>query len=317
MGSAMTGPGRDQLSGAQELLARGPEDHREVGHTVDPLTTADLLSGTTSDAPGRSIVVHPADIEVVLAPEWLADLHDPTLVISHGYVGPDRRRSDRGAPGYVDPTRRTPLARLLRRIGQIVCMTLVVAVPLTLIASRSVPPAVSVAPTPGTATSPNEAGKVGRHGSHVFTASAQQVARADAAYQRALARHQGDLATGAPVSGAGAGAGAAAAGPVGVVAGASQQSAQDSAAAQARATAQQQAAQARAEAQATAAQRRAQAQAARAAAQAAKGAGGGQHSGGGSGSVNGTSNGTGSGTSTTSTTSTPTTSPTPPTPPGS
>ena len=32
---------------------------------------------------------------MVLDPSWLLDLHDPTLVISHGYVGPDRRRAQR------------------------------------------------------------------------------------------------------------------------------------------------------------------------------------------------------------------------------
>jgi hypothetical protein len=296
----MTEPGRDQLSGAQELLARGPEDHREVVHIVDPLTTADLLAGTSGDPAGRSIMVRAVDIEVVVAPEWLADLHDPTLVISHGYVGPDRRRSDRGAPRDAEPTDRTLLDRLLRRIGQIVCMTLVVAVPLTLIASRSVPPATNGAPTPATAASPRSAGRVGHHATHVFTASAQQVAKADAAYQRALAREQDELVTGAPDSGGGA---TVATGSAGVPADVSLQSAQASAAAAAATVAAQaQAAAARAAAQAAAAQRRAQAQAARAAAQAAKRAGGGEHAGGGS--ANGTSNGTGSGTSTSTTTST-------------
>jgi hypothetical protein len=274
MEPVMTGQGHDQLSGVQGLLTRGQEDHREVAPAVDLPTALDLLAGTPPVPAGRHVTVRPADVEIVIAPDWLADLHDPTLVITRGYVGPERRRTDRGAPGYA-PTTRTLRSSWFRRIAQIVCMTVAVAVPLTLIAARSVPPATDGASPSASAGVPKATGPSARRGAPTFTASPQQVARADAAYQRALVRQQATVGT------ASGGPGATAAQTVGATSVMGPKAAHVAAAAQARATAEREATQARAEAQAAAAVRRAEAQAARAEAQAAKGSGSGHHPGGG------------------------------------
>ena len=271
----MTGQGHDRLSGVQGLLTRGQEDHREVAPAADLPTALDLLAGTPPVSAGRHVTVRPADVEIVIAPDWLADLHDPTLIITRGYVGPERRRTDRGAPGYA-PTTRTLRSSWLRRIAQIVCMTMAVAVPLTLIAARSVPPATDGASPSASAGVPKATGPSARHGAHTFTASPRQVARADAAYQRALARQQSTMSTASGGSGVPGVPGVQTVGATSVM---GPKAAQVAAASQARATAQQQATQARAEAQAAAAVRRAEAQAARAEAQAAKGSGNGHHPG--------------------------------------
>ena len=241
-------------------------------------TAIDLLAGS---APGRSrrlVTVHLEDVEIVLAPEWLADLHDPTLVISQGYVGPDRRQGDRSPPGYGGADGRTRRAGPVRahrpdrvhhagprraadpdgrRLGAVVPDRH--AVPGRLHRARRIGPAGSTA-TPG------------------------QVARAGAARQRALARRQ--LAAGTPAGGGAVSAVQAASGP-----GVTHQQLRASAADQARVAAKRQAAQTRADAQAAAAQRRAAVQAAaaqrRALTQAtraqtqATGAGGGGHRSGG------------------------------------
>jgi hypothetical protein len=131
----------------------------------------------------REVAVRPRDVEVVISPDLVADLYDPTLVISHGYVGPDRRRHARPAP-------RRATQPWYSRIMTVLLLTAMVVVPLTLIAARSVPPAVAGSSTgPGAGqVAPRATAREHRLERHVFTASSQQVARAVAAYQRALAR---------------------------------------------------------------------------------------------------------------------------------
>jgi len=118
-------------------------------------------------------MVHLEDVEIVLVPEWLADLHDPTLVISHGYVGPDRRQGDRSLPGYGGADFRTLRTGRFVPIALIVCITLVLAVPLTLMAARSVPSSSTGMSTPAAST--------GHHRSAGTTATSRQGARVDAA----------------------------------------------------------------------------------------------------------------------------------------
>jgi len=152
---------------------------------TDPGT--DTHAAGSSDRAGaavghRSFDVGPEDVDVVIAPEWLADLHDPTLVISHGYVGPDRR----GAP------RPDPLAGeapgFWRRVLLVVLLTAVVVVPLTLIVARSVPPAAVVTPVAApvrTAATPGGSTGSERRAARAATASARASARAATASARA------------------------------------------------------------------------------------------------------------------------------------
>ena len=241
--SVMTGPDHDRASGVQALLTRGQGHLVEAPVGAEFPTAIDLLAGA---APGRSrrhLTVHLEDVEIVFGPEWLADLHDPTLVISHGYVGPDRRRGDRSLPGYGGAGVHTRRIGRFVSIARIVCITLVLAVPLTLMAARSV-----LSSSTGTLT---PAASTGHHRSAGTTATPGQVARVDAAHQRALARRQ--LAAGTR-----GGNGAVSVDRTGVASTVTQQhQARASAAVQARVAAQQQAAQMRAATQAAAAQRRA------------------------------------------------------------
>jgi len=212
-------------------------------------------------APGltrRQIAVRPGDVEVIVPPDLLADLHDPTLIITSGYVGPERRRTDRGAGGHTAPPSVAPGAQWLRRILHIVMMTLIVVVPLTWIAARSTPAATTATPPPSAsptaAAAPRDHGRAARHGSHVFGATPAQLAKAEAAYHRQLARVEG-AGGGTPVVAAPSGAPASPS-PTPT------QTAGVAVPAQARQLAQQQAAQARQAAQLLAAQTRAQARAA-------------------------------------------------------
>ena len=125
MHSAMNGPGHEQLSGAHELRARGPEDHREVAQTVDP-RQSDLLVAGTAPCPETLIVVRPADIEVVVAPEWSPTSTTRRWSSPRATWVPTAGVPTAVPPSDAEPTDRSLLARLLRRIGQIVCMTLVV-----------------------------------------------------------------------------------------------------------------------------------------------------------------------------------------------
>jgi hypothetical protein len=274
MQSEMNGQGHDRIPGAQELLA--PEGGSD---RLERISVAVRAGATVAVLP-HEVVVLLRDVEVVVAPELVADLYDPSLVISSGYVGPDRRRTDRSSPP------KSGVPQWLRRVLEVVLLTGMVVVPLTMIAARSVPPAAT-GPSPTQVKAPGKTGTVSRAGSrhgarHVFTASSKQIARAESAYQRALARVGASATAAAPMpSGGGAGAGAALTSQrteaeqatASVAKG--QQAAAAAAAVQQRAASQAQAAQARATDQAAAAQRRvaraatrAQAQAARAAAHA-------------------------------------------------
>ena len=180
----MTVQGRVRQSGRRGLHARRPGRHGEV-------------------ASGRSLVVRPEDVEVVVAPEWLADLHDPTLVISPAYVGPDRRRVARSA---------TPESswglRSVGRIVQVVCMTALVVVPLTMIVNRSVPPAATANPPPATREAATIMGMPGHRIPHVSTVSRRKAARSEVAYRRASARWQARQVAGGAGGRSAAGSGA-------------------------------------------------------------------------------------------------------------
>ena len=208
MQSEMNGQGHESFPGARVLT--GPEG----GNDRRARILVGAFSCAPAAAPSREIAVRPRDVEVVAAPELVADLHDPSLVISPGYVGPDRRRTDRQrsdrrrSDQWVPPNNGVP--QWLRRVMQVVLLTTLVVVPLTMIASRSVPPAASGS----SSTQVQSPGKAGATTSatgapHVITASGKQIARAEAAYRRALARVEASGAAVAPttsVSGADPGA---------------------------------------------------------------------------------------------------------------
>jgi hypothetical protein len=88
-------------------------------------------------------------VDIYLPPGLLDDLHDPNLIITPGYVGPERRdpaqrhRSYRSRRGPRRPGRGLRLIET----AAVVLATVVAAVPLTLIASHSMVGA-SAAPAP-------------------------------------------------------------------------------------------------------------------------------------------------------------------------
>ena len=135
----MTGQDHDRASGVQALLTRGLGNLLEGPVGAQRPAAIELLDGADPERSRQHLTVRHEDVEIVIAPEWLADLHDPTLVISHGYVGPDRRRGDRTPPGYGGSDFHAGRAGRFAHTARIVCMTLVLAVPLTLVAARSLP----------------------------------------------------------------------------------------------------------------------------------------------------------------------------------
>ena len=182
MASLMTVQGQVRRSGLQGLHAWRPGWHGERSSATGLSSATDLILGFDAVAAGRSPAVRPEYVEVVVAPEWLTDLHDPTLVISPAYVGPDRRRVDRSAP----PNRSWGF-RSARRIVRVVYMTALVVVPLTMTVNRSVPPAAVGTPPPAAREATTVAGMPGHVGPHVSAVSRRKAVRAETGYRRALA----------------------------------------------------------------------------------------------------------------------------------
>ena len=175
MSQLMFGHGHDRSPGVQELLdPEGVTDRGGWIPTGSPRRT-DLVV-----AP-RDVVVWPREVEVVITPDLVADLYDPTLVISNGYIGPDRRRHSHSAPAR----RRT--RPLLGRFVQVVLLTAVVVIPLTMVAARSVPPARTgpvPAPVAGLTTPQPKAG-VHHRGTASTAATGKQIASGRPAHRKA------------------------------------------------------------------------------------------------------------------------------------
>lgn len=203
----MYGQGHERWFGMNELHTKGQENYGEVTQVAHVLTAIDLLARTPAGRSGGSVVmltggdgaVRPEKVESGFAIELLDDLHCPALVITGGYIGPERRRSDRVLPYHRGPSP-SDVGSLriawLRRVALTVCITLAFAVPLTLFASRSVPFAPSaaskVAPPPD------------HFGAKSLKATVRQWRRADAVYRRELAHQMvaEARALGGPVAGA-------------------------------------------------------------------------------------------------------------------
>jgi hypothetical protein len=257
----------DRSPRVQELLTHGGgTDHRA-------LTPVGDLSRSGLAVLDRQLTVRPED--VAIGTDLVADLYDPSLVISRGYVGPDRRvspRSSRPVPA---------LGLLVRRTVLVAFLTAVVVAPLTLIVARSIPPAAAHPAMPQVQATPDSKAGPAKHSPHEAPTPGRQIARAEAAYRRALVRFGGSAgpatATGtmshsSPTGARLVGGAHGSATPSIAVARQVRQSAAHSIGVEQRAAAQAQAAQQRAAAQAATAQRKAAAMAARAQAQAARGA---------------------------------------------
>jgi hypothetical protein len=185
MAPAMTMQAKERSSGVLGLLTRGRERHGEVPPVQAAPTVSDLLAAPVRRTRVRPVVVPAEDVEVVLAPEWLADLNDPSLVISPNYVGPDRRRTDRrptdtrSRPGR-DRTHGSGLRLVLIVVVALALLLSLVAVAvpsaLTAVTGR-LTPVHRVAPP--TATRVHRVPRAGR--------SAAQAARIDAAHLQARA----------------------------------------------------------------------------------------------------------------------------------
>ena len=198
----MVGNSQQSSLGVEELLAGA------AGATQ-------TVPGPSRQQPGsgiavlrRDVIVRPEDVEIVLPSSLVADLYDPSLVISQGYVGPDRRRFDRASPTVPSG----PPA-WLRQVRSVALLTAMVVLPLTAISARSVPPA-SVGSAPSQSAQPAPTAKAqaraDRQAQRAITANAAQMARAEAAYQRGLARAQGShFGASGPAAALAAGAGAA------------------------------------------------------------------------------------------------------------
>ena len=199
----MTGQGSDPTSGVEGLLTRGQEGHRGTVPPLGGTTVLDLLAVPVETviherSDRLPTVVPSADVEVVLDPSWLLDLHDPTLVISPGYVGPDRRGTDRtwDSPEPA-PGRWTPL---LRRAVQVVVATVVVAVPLVLMASPAVPPSARPTPPSVTKVAPTPTTARDHHAARAAGSATARTAQIEVAHQRALARASARIAAAASVA---------------------------------------------------------------------------------------------------------------------
>jgi hypothetical protein len=134
---------------------------RDVGHAV--LTGHSARTGVET---GRLVsaaallagATYGPDIDVYLSPELVADLDQPDLVITPGYVGPERRRSARTATAQqpVSSVRARGLWALLSLlVGTMVVATTIAAIAfsLTLVTASGAAPMHALAATTGVGAS--------------------------------------------------------------------------------------------------------------------------------------------------------------------
>ena len=190
MSRVMTGHEFDPTSAVEVLPTHGQVGRRRTVSPMGGTTVHDLLAVPVGTVPRRLVVrppgvMPPSDVEV-LDPSWLLDLHDPTLVITHSYVGPDRRRTERtSGQGERTPGRWT---LLLRRVIQVVVTTTAVVAPLVLIATPAVPPVARSVPPVATKVVTAPAAVRVHRATHDAAASRLRTARIEAARLRASAR---------------------------------------------------------------------------------------------------------------------------------
>jgi hypothetical protein len=141
-------------------VLRGGRRGQERGRATRPVSACGLLGWSVDELPrAPGTFSHQADeslqpLDVYVAPELLADLYEPRLVITPDYVGRDRR---------FDPARRRPAAvrdghlshpsvAQLLVMGLVAMVTAAVVVPLTLLVSHA--GAQPIAARPATQTAP-------------------------------------------------------------------------------------------------------------------------------------------------------------------
>jgi hypothetical protein len=189
MAPVMTMQAQEQSSGVLGLLTRGRERHGEARPAP---TVSDLLAVPVLRTRAQPVVVPAEDVEVVLAPEWLADLHDLSLIISPNYVGPDRRRTDRHPTGPRARPRHDRTHRSGLRLVWIAIVALGLVLSLAAVVVPSGPAAVTGRPTlvhrvtPTTATRVHRVPRAGRSAAQAaWSAAAHAQAKAAAAERQA------------------------------------------------------------------------------------------------------------------------------------
>jgi hypothetical protein len=137
------------------------------------------------------------EVDVYVSTELLADLHEPHLVITPDYVGPERRRRMRATvvdpPAFCSPPRidRGWFVRLVE-IVVVAAATVAVAVPLTLMATQGTTP---THPVPATTAVRSSTGGATVHAAGAARSEAARQARVtrtgrhQAAVTAAAARH--------------------------------------------------------------------------------------------------------------------------------
>ena len=192
MAPVMTTQAQDRSSGVLGLPTRGRERHGEALPAQAVPTVSDLLAAPVARTRARPVVVPAEDVEVVLAPEWLADLHDPSLIISPNYVGPDRRRADRSPIGPRARPRRDRTHRSGLRLVGIAIVALAAILSLAAMAVPSAPTAVTGRltfvhrVTPAAATGGHRVPRAGRSAARAaWILAAHERARAAVAQRRA------------------------------------------------------------------------------------------------------------------------------------
>jgi hypothetical protein len=122
---------------------RGGRQALERASRGQPVSAHGLLGGES--------VATALDLEIYVPPEMLADLHEPRLVITPGYIGRDRRRPATSRWGL----RHQPKSRLVL-VVLVALITSAIVVPLTLalaprgVSATATDPVRAHAPGPGT-----------------------------------------------------------------------------------------------------------------------------------------------------------------------
>lgn len=160
-------------------LLRGGRRALDEDGPVAPITVCGLL-GRADAATGR--------LDVYVPPSWLADLHDPRLIITADFVGRDRRFRHRHPPSSSRPDVALPSpsegrgsSLRFHQLLAVVVATVALVVPLTLMASH---------PSSGSAPAQHPL-RVARPAAATDVAAARRPARAtgiDEAQVRRLAR---------------------------------------------------------------------------------------------------------------------------------
>jgi hypothetical protein len=173
-----------------------------VGHAVHTGHSALVGAGTGQPLSAAALLARPqcastGEVDVYVSSELLVDLHEAHLVITPEYVGPERRHRMRATD--IDPSASWSPSRIDRgwfvRLVEVVvvaAVTVAVAVPLTVMATRGTTPAH---PVPVTTAVKSSTGGTAAHAAGAARSEAARLARVartgrhQAAVAAATARH--------------------------------------------------------------------------------------------------------------------------------